>query len=348
MLTLITGTPGAGKSLYSVWEIARKVPGSTIENGQQPVARTLYSNIKNLLVEHKHITADDLNAWHTWAQPGDVILFDEVQEVWRPRGISNKVPDSIAKLETHRHMGVDIVLVTQHPMLLDQNIRRLVNQHLHLRRITRTVAMVYEWDHCSNPGTTKTCVNSRIWMHPKGAYSLYKSAQVHTKPKAKIPGIAFVGLLALAGLAYAGPLAFDRITNTFNGGAAQSVEKEVPPLPDPQNSVVVDGMVVTTETTSTPPPLPLPVEKSTPLAPVLAGCVSTAKKCICTDEKGQSIPTDPGVCEAQILGNSSPGQKQAIDVIPDTVNPLQRQLQAQTDSNVLAFMKEQRVKAASF
>jgi zona occludens toxin len=211
-------------------------------------------------------------------------------------------------------MGVDIVLVTQHPMLLDQNIRRLVNQHLHLRRITKTVAMCYEWDHCSNPGTTKTCVNSRIWMHPKAAYSLYKSAQLHTKPKARIPGIAFVGLLALAGLAYAGPVAYDRIQNTFGTSKPKIATEDTKITTDSNKTTVLkDGQLVTTETTVTQgEPLTLdtaPPEQSPSSAPAFAGCIAKPDKCVCISTDGSNFPATQDECEAKILGNSTKGQK---------------------------------------
>jgi zona occludens toxin len=300
MLTLITGTPGAGKSLYAVSMIAQHVPGSTVENGQTPVKRVLYSNVRDLLVEHEIITADDLNSWQTWAKPGAVILFDEVQEVWRARGTSTKVPDCIAALETHRHLGVDIILVTQHPMLLDQNIRRLVNQHLHLRRLTKTIAMVYEWDHCSNPGTTKTCISAKVWRHPKAAYKLYKSAQLHTKPTSRVPPILYVGLLALAGLAYAGPMAYGRITNTFSGKPVTPVVAESGTKNSP-SSVIREGFTVTTETTTQAGPQGVVVPEVAGSAPVAAlafvGCIASASRCGCFDASGGAVDSPRDVCE---------------------------------------------------
>lgn len=299
MLTLITGTPGAGKSLYAVSELAVKVPGSTVEDGQTAVPRKLYSNIKDLLVEHTHITAENLNNWHEWAKPGDVILFDEVQEVWRPRGINNKVPECIAKLETHRHMGVDLILVTQHPMLLDQNIRRLVNQHLHLRRIAGGISMVYEWDHCSDTKTTKMCIDSRFWWYPKKAFKLYKSAQLHTKTKARIPKIAYVGVAAIAALVYMVPMTMGRLNGVFHRGEAVAA---------------TPGVSTTTTTTTThenPQPIPAIAEPgesipSSPVPaepkPVLAGCVWTPKRCACVDTQGHRMEPDEDSCKSLGVG----------------------------------------------
>lgn len=290
MLTIITGTPGAGKSLYTVWEEARKVPGSTLEAEGEPVPRRLLSNIKNLLLEHTHIDAADLDTWHTWAKPGDVIVFDEVQEVWRPRGLGIKVPDCIAKLETHRHMGVDLILITQHPMLVDPNIRRLCNRHLHLRRISRGCAYIYEWDHCANPGATKTAMQGRLWFHPKKAYSLYKSAQLHTKPTARMPRIALVGMLALAGLGVLAPTAYSRITERFTASAPPSKPTTPAAAATPHKPAQSVGLPAPAPAGSAPLPLAT-------VPPRLQGCMKSANRCLCVGEDGYVAKVAPAICE---------------------------------------------------
>lgn len=318
MLTLVTGTPGAGKTLLTVWELCRNVPGSFLEADSPVVShgvsyekgdrvpRHLFSNIKGLLVEHTHIAAADLESWQTWAQAGDVIVFDEVQEVWRPRGLGVKVPPEIAAIETHRHMGVDFVLVTQHPMLMDPNIRRLVNQHFHVRRITGRTAMVYEWDHCENPGQTKGAIGTRVFFHKRAMYALFKSAQLHTKPKARMPAVAFVGLAALAALGYFGPEAYQRITGRFAKAAGlESPSAVVPGSAQDRANKIADALV-------SPPavagPARVPVAPS-PLpggvggqgqAAVLAGCVKLNTRCSCFNQFGLAFEVEAGVCESSV------------------------------------------------
>lgn len=340
MLTLITGTPGAGKSLHTVWEIARHVPGSVVETDQEPVKRVLYSNIKNLLLDHQHIDAADLETWHEWAKPGAVIIFDEVQEVWRPRGMGVKVPDCIAKLETHRHLGVDIVLITQHPMLVDPNIRRLVNQHLHLRRITKTIAMVYEWDHCANPGQTKTCIQSKLWFHPKKAYALYKSAQLHTKPTAKVPKVAILGLLALIGFGVAAPMAYGRLTGSLGGHKAESSQtaKVETAKPGEKLQYEKDGVSYTVQTSSTVTPaaaaIPLPAEKE---KVEVAGCiVSVNAPCKCFDSAGKKVQPDPEQCPD--VNTKKPVQALALLTDPPRM-PLSP---AEADALHFSFTEKQR------
>lgn len=301
MLTLITGTPGSGKTLYAVWEIARHIPGSKVEADRYEIDRKLFSNIRDLIVDHTFINADNLNEWQTWAKPGEYIIYDEVQEVWRPRGLGSKVPECIQALETHRHMGVDIALVTQHPMLVDPNIRRLVNRHLHIRRVAAILSIIYEWDHCANPGQTKTCISTKFWWFPKRAYGLYKSAQVHTKTTAKFPKIAWLGVAALAAVAYLSPNVYAIIKN---GGSQAAKSKEVShvaqqqPSPAPgyqgasSMSVPAAPRSAASESVSDSGPDGVSVESD----PV-SGCVASGAVCKCYTASGKSVEPDLGACK---------------------------------------------------
>jgi len=302
MLTLITGTPGAGKTLYAVWELARKVPGSTIEaTAGVAVKRRLLTNIKDLLVEHELIGAKDLETWHEWSQPGDVIIFDEVQEVWRPRSVGSKVPECIAALETHRHKGVDMVLITQHPMLVDSNIRRLVNQHIHVRRLPGGITWQYEWDHCGQPGQYKTCTRNALWRYPREGFKLYKSAQLHTKPTTRVPALLWVGIAAIAGLAYMGPVAYARITNTFSGqktetaaATAPTGAASAPKRPASQTGGQASGLPpappVAQVVATAPDPAP------TQSRPQFMGCISFKERCECFDPGGARVVVPMDVC----------------------------------------------------
>jgi hypothetical protein len=177
----------------------------------------VFTNINGLLLDHELIDGSDtggLANWHEWAKPGAVICFDEVQREWKPRANGSKVPKCIEMLETHRHMGVDFIILTQHPGLIDQNIRALVGRHLHVRRFGGMgAAIVYEWDHCSRNLLYSKSLGKKPFRYSKEVFNLYKSAELHTKPKTTIPTLAFVvlGALGLAGAAI--PYAASRVAD---------------------------------------------------------------------------------------------------------------------------------------
>jgi zona occludens toxin len=176
MITLITGLPGNGKTLYALTWLREKAT----KEGRD----VYYSGIADLKlpwIEH------DPQKWFELPK-GSIIVIDEVQRVMRPRQHGTTVPEFVAKLETHRHLGVDLVLITQHPMLLDSNVRRLVGQHFHVvRKFGTHNATIHEW------GSVKeSCDKSREdstphhWRYPKDVFALYKSAEAHTH-KMRIP-----------------------------------------------------------------------------------------------------------------------------------------------------------------
>jgi zona occludens toxin len=185
MLVLVTGLPGNGKTLYALSWVKAKA-----EKENRPV---YYSGIADLKLPW---TEFDPEKWMD-CPPNSIIVIDEAQRVYRPRMHGVTVPAHVSALETHRHKGVDIVLITQHPMLVDTNVRRLAGLHFHLvRKFGMAASTVHEWasvkDNCDKNRSDST---RHDFVYPKGSYDWYKSAEVHTH-KARIPARVFV-LLAL-------------------------------------------------------------------------------------------------------------------------------------------------------
>lgn len=195
MITLITGAPGTGKSAALVSLLQQLAKG-----------RAIYCNgIPDLKIDHHELA--DPNKWHEDVPDGSIIVIDEVQRVWRPRGPGQKVPPDIAALETHRHRGIDFYIVTQGPRLVDSNVRALVGRHVHLRDIGVLGRYWYEWPECNDQCATawKNAPIKKRYRLPKAIFSQYKSASEHIKPIRSFPTMLVVMVLALivtAGLAY--------------------------------------------------------------------------------------------------------------------------------------------------
>lgn len=193
MITLFTGAPGAGKTAAMVDYLRTIV-------GDRPV---FADGLDGLTLDHSLI---DSNDWPTLVPDGGVLVIDEVQRVWRPRGPGAKVPLSVSELETHRHRGIDVFLTTQSPRLLDANVRALVGRHVHIRDTGILGRYVYEWPEVSEDLAWKTCVNKRRFKLPKAAFALYKSASLHVAPVRSVPLMLYVAvaafLLLLAGAYY--------------------------------------------------------------------------------------------------------------------------------------------------
>ena len=194
MITLFTGAPGAGKTAALVDLLMREYAG-----------RVIYADgLDGLALAHEPL---DALQWPTTVPDGALIVIDEVQRVWRPRGAGAAVPASVAALETHRHRGLDFLITTQGPGLVDKNVRALVGRHVHIRDAGVLGRYWYEWPECSDGAAAwKTAVNKRRWSLPTAAFGQYKSASLHTVPVRTVPRalivIVVAAVLAVAAFAY--------------------------------------------------------------------------------------------------------------------------------------------------
>lgn len=289
MITVITGVPGDGKTLYAVDQILRPLVGSTIQgevDGEAvTIDRIVYSNINGLVLDHELIDGSDtggLRNWQEWAKPGSVIVFDEVQKVWPPRANGSKVPPDIMALETHRHMGVDFVLITQGPALIDRNLHMLCGRHLHVRRVANLpLATVYEWDAMSRTLNYKSSVRRHKYWFNKAAYKLYKSSVLHTRSPRRLPAV-LLGLVFAGGLlAWKGPLVYA----SLQGQSAATVEAvAVAPATGAASLKAVAASAGSDQDQVEPP--------------AVVGCVRTADRCACYTDKGVQIEAEPGHCES--------------------------------------------------
>jgi len=194
MLFLITGQPGNGKTLHALTLVEKlRTDPASLAIGRQ----VYYWGIPQLdRPWHKLGTDEDWIAarqsdwsgdcpWYDLPD-GSIVVVDECQHVFRPRKQGAAVPKRVSQLETHRHRGFDIFVITQHPQLLDINVRKLVGRHIHVKRnFGREVATLYQWEECVNPqdkGVTNRALKT-TWSFPKDVYGWYHSAEVHTVKK---------------------------------------------------------------------------------------------------------------------------------------------------------------------
>lgn len=214
MLGLYTGAPGAGKTLKMLNDHLAHSDGS----------RPIYVyGVEGLVPSDKWFPLDDPKEWAKCPH-GSIVLVDEAQAVFRPRRPGDPLPDYVSAAETHRHLGLDLFLTTQYPMLIDAHLRRLVSDHQHLVNVwgLKGRSSVFEWDEAQDdPKDPRARKLARKFMfkYPTDVYRLYKSAQVHTK-KPRVPkwfkfGIPAIGLL----IGCSGYYAYYAITHFASNGS---------------------------------------------------------------------------------------------------------------------------------
>jgi zona occludens toxin len=203
-ITLFTGLPGNGKTLRALWQIKVR---SEKENRQ-----VYYDGITILDEVALPWIKFDAKEWMK-LPPGSIIVIDEAQDTFPAKANGSTLPDHYNDLAKHRHFGFDIYVITQHPSLIHNFVRKLVAHHFHsIRKFGMQRSNVWEWqsanDNPEKPSSHKTAILHKF-KYPKQVYGWYKSAEVHTV-KRSVPMKLVLGVLFVIGMIALGYYALDR------------------------------------------------------------------------------------------------------------------------------------------
>ena len=173
-ISLLTGLPGAGKSLRFVERMVE-----LIKSGEHVYCCNLNG------VKIPGLTPwDDPKQWPE-LPAGAILFIDEAQEFFGAR--RSGLPEPMIKLLSKiRHAGIRLVLATQQPDYLDTYVRGLVGFHEHLYRqsgkgetfifrnhqLMEQVKMPFK--------RIKSMYDYEKWKLPKECFKYYTSAEIHT------------------------------------------------------------------------------------------------------------------------------------------------------------------------
>lgn len=305
-LTLVTGATGSGKtSLVVGWLSAER---------ERPVYALGIPDLQT-----PHLPAPPVAEWtevrespedstlklpYFRFQPGAVLVCDEAQRVYPPRSIGSKVPDHVAALSTRRHTGLDVILITQHPGLLDAAVRKLVTLHYHVHS-TQYGRFLLRWDGAAgdpSSSASRALAERTRYKPDPSTFVLYKSAEMHTKGPRHVPRAAVVGGAVLVLTLVAGWIAYGRVqgkmeqpvlpdvaVHDVTRASASSVEvstREIGYLQARQPEIA--GLVHTA---------PVYQELARPVAvPYPMGCVRSSTRCVCYDQRGGLYRVGESIC----------------------------------------------------
>lgn len=366
-LTLITGVPGSGKTLYAITKLLLPLLGTTVERTLddgfvKSTPRRFFTNINGLQVEHELIDFNGqwsqvakawvhevdpkrpnealhdkgIHHWHQWAQPGDFLFLDEFQKAWPPRPNGAPVPPDIQALDTHRHMGVDMVLITQNCNNIDRHVLGLVDRHLHVRRMGNLgLAIVYEWDHASRSLLYKNAITKQSWRYDKRVFKLYKSAELHTKQRRSMSPLVWAVAAGVIGVAVLAPTTYNRLNERAFGGAkppASAAKVAGAPLPHAGAVAALAASAVGAD---------FAIPGQTPASAIkFAGCGSFRGVCRCYDADGLRFEAKPEFCEKQLEPNPVPLKGGLLNLVKDTETGPRES--SRSDLEVIGFLRRNR------
>ncbi len=253
MITIRTGLPGAGKTLFSVHDYIARPP-----LGVAPVKEVFVSGIDLVPDMLPFTPLDEPTRWMD-CPAGSLVVIDECQRFFRNRPPGAPVPDYVAALETHRHLGIDLVLITQDPMLIDKHVRRLAGEHFHAKRTFGLSSVtMYRWQRCVDDPLdfhTKKEAEKVRRKYPKKIYKCYKSAEIHTV-KRKIPFRVWATFVVLLALGPIGWFAYHHISGMFAADVATF---------HPGQHLVNGSVVPSSSSLSSPSSAPLVFRSTHPL-----------------------------------------------------------------------------------
>lgn len=332
MIILVTGVPGSGKT--------SKVVSELLAVKDRPI---FVMGIPELKVPH--VPVPPVEEWTrqeptpedaTQLRPvfnfpeNSIIVIDEAQNVYRPRAVGSKVPDIVAAFETHRHLGIDFYIITQHPSLIDVNVRRLVGKHWHVH-IHPFGRQLLEWSGTRDPGekSDRGDAIATVFKPPKSAFEHYKSAEVHTKIKRAFPKALAVFVVCLVASLALGYQIYQRVAGknqpapvaAVKDGPIKPIASSIPPGARINDAVAAEMPVIPDRPETAPIYDQLRVVK---VMPVIVGCVSYADKCKCLTQQGTKADMSIHACRSWIasrpynpyLDKPEPTQIAALDPAP--------------------------------
>lgn len=189
MLTLITGLPGASKTLNTLVKVEAECQGRDV----------YYFGIPELKLDWTEVSEEQLLKWFDFPV-GSVFVVDEAQRVWPSRANTKEAPESVKRMDKHRHQGIDFYIITQKPTNIDHGVRGFVQRHFHYERLfSRNGAREVEFQLCANDPQDKNLrktAQSKWVPFNKKFFDKYKSAEIHTY-KPKVPRSVYVVALGL-------------------------------------------------------------------------------------------------------------------------------------------------------
>lgn len=256
-ITLITGIPGSGKTLFAVNELKKFIE----ENNKSDDPCNIYCDITGLKISD--IPPPPLDWRET--PPKSLLIYDEAQfheEFKARRGLSPY--KQIEELTIHRKTAHKIWFITQDPSRLHRDILAMVEIHYHLERpYGAKLATIYQYRGAetkpSGISVKQRAENKRLFNYDKRLYELYESSQVDDGIKFRLPKELTIWciLAVIVGVYFYTQVTSDGTKKYLDMAKGEQVEKEPPPQEQSTSEKTTEQakkLFPTPEPSESPPP----------------------------------------------------------------------------------------------
>ncbi|MDG2524219.1 zonular occludens toxin domain-containing protein [Stenotrophomonas sp. HITSZ_GD] len=300
-ISLLTGLPGAGKSLRMAEAISKLV-----EKGEHVFA----CNIDGLKIPGVTLW-EDARQWRDL--PAGAILFVDEAQAFFPERRGGEAPEYV-RMNKIRHDGIRLVLATQQPNYLDTYLRGLVGYHEHLlRRAGKQESFLFRENQVMDVvrqklATIKRNYDYEVYKFKPRYFACYDSAQTH-QIKYQMPALVKKALMILPVAALlAGGAWYAVYRDTIFAKAAAPAQKTAPPAPSLAGAAASPGVVAAKVTTGEQyvaqlVPMVADVPWSAPAyvdRPVVSDphvyCMATENSCRCVTEQNTRTVLRDDVC----------------------------------------------------
>jgi zona occludens toxin len=269
MIELYEGVPGSGKSYHAICE--KFLPW--VKQGRRLYIAvdgiyldrlSLFTGIELETLEQQiTIWKDSVEVLQAFphVEPGSAVIIDEAQTVFR--SMQKVEPGLLRWLETHRHYGVDILLMSQDFRQMSQGVTRLIEATVKFRKLAFVgLAKKYQGKVRGNPEDHEV-IRAFVGTYSPAIYAYYSSyASVAIREEKRSHTVfksARVAIGIAAGLFAIGLMAWrpwSSLSSTKGSPASGvSASPSVPPLPSASaTGSLLNPFGASVPSTASPPP----------------------------------------------------------------------------------------------
>jgi hypothetical protein len=258
MITLITGQPGAGKSMYAVKLVVDELLSSdrdiitNLSIYKLRVYKYCFDKYRKEIDINRIIQIENPADFLKYRKKESLIILDECQTAFNARAWKETSKEVIDYLSQHRKLGDDVILITQDPGLIDKQFRLLVTNSFFLKNlkylnlgIFNLPKKIVRLEYFGIPDRQQKPLSKAVmdidvqglgWIYDTGAGVGVKGAgDVNFKKRGKLPfwlfPVVFFVFLGLVGYAVIEipKLGIKKVIekNNFSISEAESQEKKV-------------------------------------------------------------------------------------------------------------------------